>query len=75
MENGLKSESLQSLGRNAMELLIMFIYRYMNNDLVGMVSSLIPQPRLHFLMTSYTPFNIDDSVRIDKVIMRSIKIT
>jgi tubulin gamma len=24
---------------------------YMNNDLVGLVSSLIPTPRLHFLMT------------------------
>ena len=37
---------------------------YMNNDLVGMVASLIPQPRLHFLLTSYTPFIIDDSVEI-----------
>lgn len=35
---------------------------YMNNDLVGLMASLIPQPRLHFLMTSYTPFLIDDSV-------------
>ena len=24
---------------------------YMNNDLIGLVSSLIPTPRLHFLMT------------------------
>ncbi|KAI9089440.1 Tubulin/FtsZ, GTPase domain-containing protein [Phlyctochytrium arcticum] len=29
---------------------------YMNNDLVGIVASLIPTPRCHFLMTSYTPF-------------------
>ncbi|KAI5479362.1 hypothetical protein MNV49_003696 [Pseudohyphozyma bogoriensis] len=29
---------------------------YMNNDLVGMIASLIPTPRCHFLMTSYTPF-------------------
>lgn len=29
---------------------------YMNNDLVGLVASLIPTPRCHFLMTSYTPF-------------------
>lgn len=35
---------------------------YTNNDLVGLMSALIPQPRLHFLMTSYTPFTIDDSV-------------
>ena len=38
---------------------------YNNNDLVGLVSSLIPQPRLHFLMTSYTPFVIDDSVCVN----------
>jgi tubulin gamma len=29
---------------------------YMNNDLVGLMASLIPTPRCHFLMTSYTPF-------------------
>ncbi|KNC86576.1 tubulin gamma-1 chain, partial [Sphaeroforma arctica JP610] len=28
---------------------------YMNNDLVGMIASLIPTPRLHYLMTGYTP--------------------
>eukprot|EP00958_Prasinococcus_capsulatus_P003109 scaffold276_cov548-Prasinococcus_capsulatus_cf.AAC.2 len=28
---------------------------YMNNDLVGIVASLIPTPRCHFLMTGYTP--------------------
>ncbi|KAH9997538.1 gamma tubulin [Russula vinacea] len=28
---------------------------YMNNDLVGIIASLIPTPRCHFLMTSYTP--------------------
>eukprot|EP00123_Amoebidium_parasiticum_P021950 comp7670_c0_seq1/m.3312 comp7670_c0_seq1/g.3312 ORF comp7670_c0_seq1/g.3312 comp7670_c0_seq1/m.3312 type:complete len:472 (-) comp7670_c0_seq1:349-1764(-) len=28
---------------------------YMNNDLIGMIASLIPTPRLHFLMTGYTP--------------------
>ncbi|CAO1633079.1 unnamed protein product [Parajaminaea phylloscopi] len=32
---------------------------YMNNDLTGIVSSLIPTPRAHFLMTSYTPFTSD----------------
>ena len=30
---------------------------YMNNDLVGMLASLIPTPRCHYLMTSYTPFS------------------
>lgn len=28
---------------------------YMNNDLVGLIASLIPTPRTHFLMTGYTP--------------------
>jgi len=37
----------------------------MNNDLVGIIASLIPTPRCHFLMTSYTPFPSDS---IDKVI-------
>ncbi|KAJ9638942.1 gamma-tubulin [Coniosporium tulheliwenetii] len=33
---------------------------YMHNDLVGIVASLIPTPRCHFLMTSYTPFSTDN---------------
>jgi tubulin gamma len=32
---------------------------YMNNDLVGLMSSLIPTPMCHFLMTGYTPLTID----------------
>lgn len=40
----------------------------MNNDLVGIIASLIPTPRCHFLMTSYTPFTGDE---IDKVSGRS----
>lgn len=32
---------------------------YMNNDLTGIISGLIPTPRCHFLMTSYTPFTSD----------------
>ncbi|KAF8888391.1 tubulin gamma [Gymnopilus junonius] len=36
---------------------------YMNNDLVGMLASLIPTPRCHFLMASYTPFSTGE---IDK---------
>lgn len=42
---------------------------YMNNDLVGIIASLIPTPRCHFLMTSYTPFTGDD---IDKVRLMAI---
>ena len=29
---------------------------YMNNDMVGIVASLVPTPRCHYLMTAYTPF-------------------
>eukprot|EP00435_Cladocopium_sp_Y103_P029282 s1194_g7.t1 len=32
---------------------------YMNNDLIGMLASLIPTPKCHFLMTGYTPLTID----------------
>jgi tubulin gamma len=32
---------------------------YMNNDLIGLIASLIPTPRCHFLMTGYTPLTID----------------
>merc|ERR1719324_530131 len=32
---------------------------YMNNDLIGMLASLIPTPRCHFLMTGYTPLMLD----------------
>lgn len=32
---------------------------YMNNDMVGLIASLIPTPRCHFLMTGYTPLTLD----------------
>ena len=35
---------------------------YMNNDLVGIVASLVPTPRCHFLMTGYTPLTIDKKI-------------
>ncbi|XP_076378218.1 tubulin gamma-2 chain [Megalopta genalis] len=35
---------------------------YMNNDLVGLIAPLIPTPRLHFLMTGYTPLTADREV-------------
>jgi tubulin gamma len=35
---------------------------YMNNDLIGLVASLIPTPRCHFLMTGYTPLTVDRHV-------------
>ena len=34
---------------------------YMNNDLMGLVASLIPTPRCHFLMTGYTPLILDQT--------------
>jgi len=34
----------------------------MNNDLVGLIAPLIPTPRLHFLMTGYTPLTTDEEV-------------
>lgn len=37
---------------------------YMNNDLVGIIASLIPTPRCHFLMTSYTPFSFDNADKV-----------
>ena len=33
---------------------------YMHNDLIGLLASLIPTPRCHFLMTGYTPLTIAD---------------
>lgn len=37
---------------------------YMNNDLIGLIASLIPTPRLHFLMTGYTPLTTDSQVNL-----------
>ena len=36
-----------------------YVAGYMNNDLVGLVASLIPTPRCHFLMTGYTPLTVE----------------
>ncbi|KAG0727826.1 Tubulin gamma-1 chain [Chionoecetes opilio] len=35
---------------------------YMNNDLIGLIAPLIPTPRLHFLMTGFTPLTTDQEV-------------
>ena len=39
---------------------------YMNNDLIGLIASLIPTPKLHFLMTGIVSFSSikDDDTRI-----------
>lgn len=37
---------------------------YMNNDLVGMIASLIPTPKCHYLMTAYTPFTSDNVEKV-----------
>ncbi|KAK9886249.1 hypothetical protein WA026_015762 [Henosepilachna vigintioctopunctata] len=36
---------------------------YMNNDLMGILAPLIPTPRLHFLMTGFTPLTSDQDER------------
>lgn len=33
---------------------------YMNNDLIGLLASLIPTPRCHFLITGYTPIQLNN---------------
>ena len=43
---------------------------YMHNDLAGIIASLIPTPRCHFLMTSYTPFT-GDSVEAGKTVRKT----
>ncbi|PSK60666.1 tubulin gamma chain [Elsinoe australis] len=43
---------------------------YMHNDLVGMVASLVPTPRCHFLQTSYTPFT-GDNVEAAKTVRKT----
>jgi tubulin gamma len=45
----------------------------MNNDLIGLIAPLIPTPRLHFLMTGYTPLTTDQEVFLGAAILsRSI---
>jgi tubulin gamma len=43
---------------------------YMNNDMVGMIASLVPTPRLHYLATSYTPF-MDESASAGKLVRKT----
>lgn len=45
---------------------------YMNNDLMGLVASLIPTPRCHFLMTGYTPLTVAGE---DKSLKASVRKT
>lgn len=35
---------------------------YMNNDLISLIASLIPTPRLHFLSSAYTPLTTENTV-------------
>ena len=39
---------------------LLLVTGYMNNDLVGLIASLIPTPRCHFLMTGYTPLTLEN---------------
>jgi len=36
---------------------------YMNNSMIGLMASLVPTPRCHFLMTGYTPLTTDTQVQ------------
>lgn len=47
---------------------------YMNNDLIGLVASLIPTPRCHFLMTGYTPLTVESQVQVSLLFFRLEKI-
>ncbi|GMI31822.1 hypothetical protein TrRE_jg2035 [Triparma retinervis] len=40
---------------------------YNNNDLIGLVASLIPTPRCHFLMSGYTPLVLKESQAVSSV--------
>lgn len=40
--------------------------QYMNNDLVGLISSLVPIPKLHFLFPSLTPVYLNKKATIIK---------
>lgn len=42
---------------------------YMNNDLIGLIASLIPTPRLHYLMTGYTPLTTDTQVSFNIIVI------
>jgi hypothetical protein len=45
---------------------------YMNNDLIGLIAPLIPTPRLHFLMTGYTPLTTDQEVLLATAVLSHI---
>lgn len=45
---------------------------YMNNDLMGMLASLIPTPRCHFVCTGYTPTSIDSGALSSNVQKTSV---
>ena len=46
---------------------------YMNNDLLSIISPLIPTNKLHFLMTGYTPLTVDQNESsVRKVILEHL---
>ncbi|KAF3658509.1 Tubulin gamma-1 chain [Capsicum annuum] len=45
---------------------------YMNNDLVGLLASLIPTPRCHFLMTGYTPLTVERQASVKTSLMDTL---
>jgi hypothetical protein len=60
-----------------MSLCCAFLSRYpsyMNNDLIGLIAPLIPTPRLHFLMTGYTPLTTDQEVLLAAAVLSHITV-
>lgn len=58
-------------------LCVAFLSRYpsyMNNDLIGLIAPLIPTPRLHFLMTGYTPLTTDQEVLLATTVLSYITV-
>lgn len=58
-------------------LCVVFLSRYpsyMNNDLIGLIAPLIPTPRLHFLMTGYTPLTTDQEVLLATTVLSHITV-
>lgn len=45
---------------------------YMNNDMMGLLASLIPTPRCHFISTGYTPLTLDAGRLASNVQMTSV---
>lgn len=48
---------------------------YLHNDLLGLLASLIPTPRCHFLMTGYTPLTTLDNKQPHTPVIRKTSVS